>query len=68
MTKKNFIELANYVRAWNNGWQGDMNGKFSWEQIGMLADFCAAQNPSFNRQRWLAYIAGEVGQNGGKVR
>ena len=32
----------------------------------LLADFCAAQNPAFNRERWLAYIAGDCGSNGGK--
>lgn len=30
-----------------------------------LADFCVIQNPRFNRERWLAYIAGECGPNGG---
>lgn len=34
--------------------------------ITMLADFCQAQNPRFNRERWLAYIAGTCGPNGGR--
>ena len=25
-----------------------------------------AQNPNFDRERWLAYVAGECGPNGGK--
>jgi hypothetical protein len=39
-----------------------------------LADFCAAQNSRFDRERWLgrcwndSYIAGECGPNGGKVK
>jgi hypothetical protein len=33
-----------------------------------LADFCKAQNPNFNRDRWLDYIAGKCGKNGGKVK
>jgi hypothetical protein len=39
-----------------------------WEwDIQAVADFCAAQNPRFDRARWLGYIAGECGPNGGKV-
>lgn len=32
-----------------------------------LADFCIEQNGRFNRHRWLDYIKGECGPNGGKV-
>ena len=39
---------------------------FSEEAIQALAGFCASQNPAFKRKRWLAYIAGECGPNGGK--
>ena len=64
MTKKNFIALADFLRARtltpNNG------GTFTPYQIEQLADFCAAQNPRFNRSRWLGYIAGTNGENGGK--
>jgi hypothetical protein len=31
------------------------------------ADFCAAQNPRFNKSRWLGYIAGTNGPSGGRV-
>jgi len=40
---------------------------FNTEQIDALADFCQAQNSNFNRERWLGYIAGAYGKNGGKV-
>lgn len=33
-----------------------------------LADFCKSQNYRFDRGRWLAYIAGECGPNGGKIK
>jgi hypothetical protein len=36
--------------------------------IDILADFCKAQNRNFDRARWLGYIAGENGPNGGKVK
>lgn len=77
MTKKHFIELADklkamkpvrepsdspYARGFNHG--ESRNWCFTVEQ---LADFCQAQNPRFNRERWLQYINGECGKNGGKL-
>lgn len=38
---------------------------FKQEHIDFLADYCERMNPNFNRSRWLAYIAGECGPNGG---
>ena len=64
MTKKHFIALADFLRIRtltpNNG------GSFTESQIEQLADFCQSQNPQFNRKRWLGYIAGSNGKNGGK--
>jgi hypothetical protein len=61
MSKKHFIALANAIREHNC-----CNGpKFDTGQIETLADFCKSQNPEFKRERWLAYIAGECGKNGG---
>lgn len=31
-----------------------------------LADFLRGNNPNFDRQRWLDYVAGKSGPNGGK--
>ena len=59
MTKKNFIALADLIKS------GKL-GSLDFDQVNVLADFCAAQNPQFNRERWLGYIAGENGENGGK--
>lgn len=40
-----------------------------WEDMRTaLADLCAASNPRFDRERWLAYITGEVGPSGGAVK
>ena len=73
MTKKDFIALADCLRAHNernlNAFgvnAGRMN--FSSECIGTLADFCARQNPRFNRQLWMEYIAGKCGPNGGSIK
>ena len=38
-----------------------------WEATrDALASFCQQSNPRFLRQRWLDYIAGQCGPNGGK--
>lgn len=68
MTKKNFVALANTLRVTKPS--RNLEGHFrQWEDdVHALADFCAAQNPRFNRARWLAYINGECGASGGKVK
>ena len=70
MTKKHFIALADAIRECNREHQSLPLGShnvagFSRHQLNALADFCQSQNPHFNRERWLAYIAGECGPNGG---
>ena len=42
--------------------------QFTHTQILALADWCALQNPNFKRDRWLDYIAGKCGKNGGAVK
>lgn len=68
MTKKHFIALADMIKAQNDIIQGHTSTKFNYKQVEVLADFCAYQNPRFNRERWIAYINGECGKNGGKVK
>jgi hypothetical protein len=66
MTKKNFIALADDIRNHNDYAKRDANTQpFTAEQLITLADFCVSQNPQFNRARWLGYIAGTNGKNGG---
>jgi hypothetical protein len=64
MSKKHFIALAKQRAFGANA--GRMS--FSTEEINALADFCQQQNSNFNRQRWIAYINGECGKNGGAVK
>jgi hypothetical protein len=59
MTKKHFIALADHLR--NSG----LSSTFTQPVLDILADFCASQNPQFNRERWFGYIRGECGPNGG---
>jgi hypothetical protein len=73
MTKKHFIALAKIIRAHNQAAdflpseEGHID-KFTIQHIETLANFCAAQNPNFNRARWLAYIDGECGPNGEAIK
>ena len=63
MSKKHFIKLADAIREEN------MHGHaFSEAQIECLAEFCRQQNYNFKRDRWIAYINGECGSNGGAIR
>lgn len=64
MTKKHFIAIADWILA-HNKWSAT---PFTQDQLLTLADFYKAQNPQFNRDRWLGYIAGTNGPNGGKVK
>ena len=65
MTKKDFIALANVIRG--EVYLQDCE-PFTKKQIQALANFCYDQNPNFNAERWLAYIAGECGPNGGAIK
>jgi len=75
MTKKHFIALANMLkhtkpstREFDPKQADFIHGQLTlWEDLReVLAEFCASQNPHFNRERWLAYIADECGPNGGR--
>jgi hypothetical protein len=67
MTKKHIIALADVIIA-SAPKDRSSEGTFSRSAILELADFCASQNPNFMRQRWLDYIDGRGGKNGGKVK
>ena len=59
MTKKHFIELADVIK--------NAPSLFSNTTILALACYCGRQSPKFKAGRWLGYIAGTNGPNGGKV-
>ena len=60
MSKKHFIKLAEYLMDTENYCE-----PFTQKQIEHLANFCHSVNPNFKRDRWLDYIAGNCGPNGG---
>jgi hypothetical protein len=66
MSKKDFIALADVVRRMD---ASAGNKKIDIGTVtGFLADFCQGQNCNFKRDRWMDYIAGKCGPNGGKVK
>lgn len=66
MSKKHFIALADAIRSHNLFAMSDHNPIFGPAHLDLLADFCQSSNPKFDRLRWLGYIAGTNGKNGGK--
>lgn len=66
MTKRHFIALADWIRDHNEMAHGHTL-PFEQDHIQALALFLGTQNPRFNRQRWLDYVAGTHGPNGGKL-
>jgi hypothetical protein len=67
MSKKHFIALADVIRDSNRRYESGTATAplFTEAHICELADFCKSQNGNFNRERWLGYIAGTCGKNGG---
>lgn len=68
MSKKHFIALAHYLEdnALDNWTSVPESARESLREH--LANFCHSVNPRFNRERWLDYIAGKCGPNGGAIR
>lgn len=58
MTKKDFIGLADALRG----------VELNVDDQEFIAQFLARNNPKFKRDRWLAYLRGECGRNGGKLK
>lgn len=75
MTKRHFIALADILRELTpslclsgHGPKVEDGREMQYnDTITALADFCQRQNPQFDRDRWLGYIAGTNGPNGGKL-
>lgn len=58
MTKQDFIALADWIKQ---------DGQWSLDGVYSLAGFCKQRNNRFKRDRWLSYLRGECGPNGGKI-
>ena len=70
MSKKDFIALADAIKEHNRIAinSGETTVLFMTEHLDTLADFCKAQNSDFMRGRWVGYIDGECGPNGGDIK
>lgn len=70
MTKKDFIALADALRATINADTTESrNGLVQKDDLlDALVSFCRQQNPNFMEGRWLDYLYGFCGQNGGKIK
>lgn len=70
MSKKDFIALADTIKQHRQAFLNNVDESITFgdQLVETLANFCASQNPRFNRDRWLGYIAGTNGPNGGKVK
>lgn len=70
VSKKHFIALEDAIRRFNQLKEEgcETANHFDAQQLGVLADFCRGQNPNFDRDRWLDYIAGRCGPSGGAVK
>jgi hypothetical protein len=67
MSKKQFVALADSIREYNRLAKFNGENAFTVDQLAALARFCASANPRFKRDRWLDYIAGRCGPNGGAM-
>lgn len=69
MTKKDFIALADHLRSDLLAVDGHLQSTVTIQAvIESMADFCQQQNGRFKRERWLDYIAGKCGPNGGVTK
>ena len=64
MSKQDFVALADAIRE-HNKFEKD---QFTEEQLDTLAAFCRRQNSAFMQDRWMDYVAGKCGKNGGAIK
>ena len=68
ITKTDIVALADAIRT-NNANKRQLCGSvFNPDHLSVLGAFLQASNPRFKHERWLGYIRGECGPNGGKIR
>lgn len=66
MSKKDFTAIADGIKEHNR-----INGRYSdfeEDQLEALMDVFKKIDPASDRERWLNYIAGTHGPNGGAVK
>jgi hypothetical protein len=73
MSKKHFIAIADAIREHNTVARrrrdsGIPCAMFLPDHLETLADSFKRENSMFNRERWLSYVAGACGPNGGEIK
>ena len=72
MSKQDFIELADTIRRELCGFRMVYDAQTPdvsvQKVVEVLAAFCKRQNYAFKKERWIDYIAGECGPNGGAIK
>lgn len=77
MSKKHFIALADAIKTFRKvtpGRQGLTESEARAYDLAVLemtdaiAGFCMWANGRFMRDRWIGYIQGECGPNGGTIK
>ena len=73
MSKQDFVALADAIREYNaQAFPGGTNIassiQFTHTQLLCLAAFCQSRNSVFMKERWMDYIDGKCGPNGGKIK
>jgi len=58
MSKKDFIRLADYLRGI----------ELSPNALQAICDFCRESNPRFMQDRFIGYLQGNCGPNGGAIK
>jgi putative protein kinase ArgK-like GTPase of G3E family len=68
MSKRHFIALADALRAEKPQPNWNPNKLAQWElDVKAVANVCAASNSAFKRDRWMDYVNGLCGPNGGAL-
>ena len=68
MSKKDFIALADTIRDYNETAEDIGQKPFDRRHLDVLASFCMDQNSQFKWSRWMDYVAGKCGKNGGAIK
>jgi hypothetical protein len=62
MRKKELIAFGHWLR------ENRVAFGFSVSQIEWIADYLSTRNARFHRERWVGFVYGRNGPNGGRVR
>ena len=71
MTKKHFIALADAIRAVKpqTPCEGGLAMSVQFDDcVHAIAGACAQSSPRFNHERWIGYVYGRNGKNGGQIK